>query len=649
MSRLTIVEGNTNDKDNVRAIMVKGEKGDGVATIEKTSTAGLIDTYTITTTDGKVTTFTVQNGNGIASIEKTASVGLTDTYTINFTDGSSTTFNVTNGEMTKETTINVYDTVAEMKADETIRENTTCRTLGYYKINDGGGSTYQILNDYTLTDDGGSVISLNNNLFAKLIIDNEILNPNQFGCKGDGNTDDTTPFMNLLNYIYTNRYKRTIKLLQNNIYLLSKSIPVKHSLTIISDSLRSNPTIKNITTDMFSVSDDDCVNDNGTLKIWSYYFYNVNFVGARTTNIIKDNGCQHWGTKIENCSASGFGTLFNNIKLYASQYNNFSLNDIYSVGLMSGSDNIIQNSFWTGSQNEDDRSDFFINCNSLYLTRFINIFVTGSLSSGKGTKNLFNLYNCKDIDIDKCWLDYVDESAVNVELGEGINIINNMIRGISRIPSNTYSANIIIKASKGVRVEKNNYLNVHQGTQNESAKAFRIYDYTNNLCENITIQNNTYEIDFYYETSLLNGAKTKGIIINEPQLNMYYKSGVNILPDFSIDNTTQNGVTAFQDNEGNIILNGTTTGNMYLYLKGTNSSTDTLFALTANEKIQIKLNCLNPNVQLLLKNNTTNVINEKDGYETTIESDTDITSFAIYVPAYKTLNYVKVNPQLFLI
>ena len=28
MSRLTIVEGNSNDKDNVRAIMVKGEKGD---------------------------------------------------------------------------------------------------------------------------------------------------------------------------------------------------------------------------------------------------------------------------------------------------------------------------------------------------------------------------------------------------------------------------------------------------------------------------------------------------------------------------------------------------------------------------------------------------------------------------------------------
>ena len=36
-------------------------------------------------------------GNGIASIVKTASAGLIDTYTITFTDGTTTTFNITNG------------------------------------------------------------------------------------------------------------------------------------------------------------------------------------------------------------------------------------------------------------------------------------------------------------------------------------------------------------------------------------------------------------------------------------------------------------------------------------------------------------------------------------------------------------------------
>lgn len=90
-----------------------GTDGNGIVSIVKTSTAGLVDTYTITFDDGDTTTFEVTNGaagapgrdgingidgNGIASIAKTATVGLVDTYTITFTDGQTTTFNVTNGQ-----------------------------------------------------------------------------------------------------------------------------------------------------------------------------------------------------------------------------------------------------------------------------------------------------------------------------------------------------------------------------------------------------------------------------------------------------------------------------------------------------------------------------------------------------------------------
>ncbi len=93
-----------------------GTDGNGIVSIVKTSTAGLVDTYTITFDDGNYTTFDVTNGadgapgrdgtdgtdgtdgNGIASIVKTATVGLLDTYTITFTNGQTTTFNVTNGQ-----------------------------------------------------------------------------------------------------------------------------------------------------------------------------------------------------------------------------------------------------------------------------------------------------------------------------------------------------------------------------------------------------------------------------------------------------------------------------------------------------------------------------------------------------------------------
>jgi hypothetical protein len=123
-----------------------GAVGNGVKSIVKTASEGLVDTYTITFTDGTSTTFSVTNGadgeqgiqgiqgekgedghtpvitiqngkwfidgvdsgvlaegvkgdtgNGISAIAKTSTSGLVDTYTITFTNGTTTTFTVTNG------------------------------------------------------------------------------------------------------------------------------------------------------------------------------------------------------------------------------------------------------------------------------------------------------------------------------------------------------------------------------------------------------------------------------------------------------------------------------------------------------------------------------------------------------------------------
>lgn len=65
--------------------------------IEKTSTVGLVDNYTVTYQDGRTSNFQITNGNGIVSITKTSTVGLVDTYTILFDNGSTDTFTVTNG------------------------------------------------------------------------------------------------------------------------------------------------------------------------------------------------------------------------------------------------------------------------------------------------------------------------------------------------------------------------------------------------------------------------------------------------------------------------------------------------------------------------------------------------------------------------
>lgn len=128
---------------DVEAQGPKGDKGDtgvSITKIEKTSSDGDMDTYTITYSDNSISTFTVTNGkdgknpvitigeNGnfyidgvdsgvraqgdkgdkgdtgtsVTSIKLTSSNGRVDTYTITFSNGETTTFNVTNGKSAYE-------------------------------------------------------------------------------------------------------------------------------------------------------------------------------------------------------------------------------------------------------------------------------------------------------------------------------------------------------------------------------------------------------------------------------------------------------------------------------------------------------------------------------------------------------------------
>lgn len=85
-------------KPIVKTLMLKGQKGQSIEGIKKTSTSGLTDTYEISLTDGTKKSFTVSNGKGIVSIAKTATIGLLDTYTITYNDGTTSTFSVKNGK-----------------------------------------------------------------------------------------------------------------------------------------------------------------------------------------------------------------------------------------------------------------------------------------------------------------------------------------------------------------------------------------------------------------------------------------------------------------------------------------------------------------------------------------------------------------------
>ena len=74
-----------------------------IVSIEKTSTKGNIDIYTITYSDNTTTTMEVNNGQKtIIEIKKTSSVGKMDIYTITYSDNTTETFTITNGEDGKD-------------------------------------------------------------------------------------------------------------------------------------------------------------------------------------------------------------------------------------------------------------------------------------------------------------------------------------------------------------------------------------------------------------------------------------------------------------------------------------------------------------------------------------------------------------------
>lgn len=95
-------------------------RGKGISSITKTSTSGLVDTYTITYSDSTTTTYTVANGNGISGISKTSTSGLVDTYTISYTNGTSTTFTVTNGKTAYQSAVEGGYTGTELEFDEAL-------------------------------------------------------------------------------------------------------------------------------------------------------------------------------------------------------------------------------------------------------------------------------------------------------------------------------------------------------------------------------------------------------------------------------------------------------------------------------------------------------------------------------------------------
>lgn len=143
-----------------KTLMLKGEAGGTISSIEKTSSVGDVDTYTITLNDGTTSTFEVTNGSNIDSIEKTATAGLIDTYTVTLTNGDTSTFEVKNGEDAQ-----LYELPADAVVgyDHEPTQVTETSYERYIQLDDVNGISSVKYNGNTLqeTNDGRNLFDIN--------------------------------------------------------------------------------------------------------------------------------------------------------------------------------------------------------------------------------------------------------------------------------------------------------------------------------------------------------------------------------------------------------------------------------------------------------------------------------------------------------
>ena len=139
---------------------VTGDDGVGITNIAKTGTSGLVDTYTITLSNGSTKTFTVTNGakgdtgstgatgKGISSISKTGTSGLVDTYTITYSDNTTSTFTVTNGANGSDASVTIVDNLTSDSSTSVLSAKQG-KVLNTNKI-----ETSAIANNLTTTSSG---------------------------------------------------------------------------------------------------------------------------------------------------------------------------------------------------------------------------------------------------------------------------------------------------------------------------------------------------------------------------------------------------------------------------------------------------------------------------------------------------------------
>lgn len=215
----------------------------------------------------------------------------------------------------------VFNNVNDMKQATNLVNGSTCQTLGFNQINDDGGATYKIrsITNDDVIDEASIIALIDNSLIAELIIENDEVNPIQFGAKCNGVDDDALSIRKAINYL-NSKNGGTLNLLDNKIYTLSSVendsfITLKNKCNIIGKSILK---VKNNYGDfrfMFIANENI---DNITLKDFT--------IDENTTNNPKTNN-----TGQENYLRTIFRLLAHNYNIDNMIIENVTINDCIGV------------------------------------------------------------------------------------------------------------------------------------------------------------------------------------------------------------------------------------------------------------------------------------------------------------------------------
>ena len=255
-----------------------------------------------------------------------------------------------------------YDTVSDMLSSTNLIDGSYAKTLGYYSANDGGGATYKIVDDDSLTVDNLFVLELTSGLKAQIIIENNKLNPLQFGAKNDNSVDLT----NLFNSLIASDYK-TIYLPQGQ-YKIEGTVDMKSNLLIEGNGttaqiniqntgqLRTDPSGNYTNINLYNIT----FRLNGTRTKYGILFNNSDLCKIERCMIRSDNGIQSYNGVC--FKLDGGNSCYDN-KIINNQFQKASLHFINST------DNfVVNNMLWADNMTETGGLVMEGNCSNTLIS-----------------------------------------------------------------------------------------------------------------------------------------------------------------------------------------------------------------------------------------------------------------------------------------